>query len=452
MKLTKNQEIELYIESFSSEGSGVAHFEGMAVFINGAAAGDKVLAHIIKVKKNYAIGKIVKILSASKSRTEIDCEVFPSCGGCSLRHITYDTELKMKKQRVEDAFSHLAKIPVSVEQIIGADSVCAYRNKAEYPVSFSDGRLNIGFYSSRSHRIVNCENCLLQPSVFADIVKIFRVWITENGISVFDGSTGKGFLRHIYIRQAAITKQIMVCAVINGDKLPKEQKLLEKLLVIPDVKSVVININRENNNVILGNACKTIWGDDYIYDVLCGIKIRLSPLSFYQINHAQAEKLYEKAAEYAALDGRQTVLDMYCGAGTIGLSMADKAKKIIGAEIVPEAVDDAKFNAAQNKIENAEYYCMDAAKASEMFKEKGIKPDVIILDPPRKGCESELVKTVSEMSPDRIVYVSCDSATLARDCARFAQFGFNVQKLTAVDLFPRTNHVESVVLLTKVQK
>lgn len=448
MALIKNQEIELYIESFSSEGSGVGHFEKMAVFVSGAAAGDTALVHIIKVKKSYAIGKIVKILTPSADRIMPDCDAFPSCGGCSFRHISYDAEIKMKKQRVEDAFLRLAKIDIKAEKIIGADNICAYRNKAQYPVGF-DGKLEIGFYSARTHRIINCENCLLQPDSFAKVVLTIRKWIVEFGVSIFDSETGKGLIRHIYIRQGATSGETMVCLVINGDKLPCSDKLLENLLVINDIKSVVININKDNTNVILGNECKTIWGEDYIYDTLCGVKIRLSPLSFYQVNHAQTEKLYAVAKEYAALTGNETVLDMYCGAGTIGLSMADKAKKIIGVEIVDEAVEDAKVNARLNSLSNTEYYCMDATEAAQMFCEKSIKPNVIILDPPRKGCDEALVKTVSGMSPDRIVYVSCDPATLARDCAVFRDCGYEVKKLTAVDLFPRTAHVESVALLIK---
>ncbi len=451
MALRKNDEIELYIESFTSEGSGIGHFDGMAVFVGGAAAGDTVKAHIIKVKKSYAVGKAVKIIKGSADRILPDCEAFPSCGGCSFRHISYDAELKMKKQRVEDAFSRLAKIEVKAEEIIGADSSDEYRNKAEYPVSFDGERLKIGFYAARSHRIIDCANCRLQPPVFAEIVNIIRTWIAENGISIYDAEKHKGLIRHIYLRQGAVTKEIMACLVINGNTLPKTDRLLEKLLTVPDIKSVVININRDKTNVILGDVSKTVWGEDYIYDILCGVKIRLSPTSFYQVNHAQAEKLYSKAAEFAGLQSDETVLDMYCGAGTIGLSMAKRAKKIIGVEIIPEAVEDAKFNAELNGVNNAEYYNMDAAKASLMLKEKGVSAQVVILDPPRKGCDADLIKTVSGMSPERVVYVSCDPSTLARDCAVFKEYGYGVKRLAAVDMFPRTTHVETVVLMSRVK-
>ncbi len=446
--LKKNDEIELYIEDFTSEGSGVGHFEGMAVFVSGAAAGDKAFVHIIKVKSTYAIGKCIKLLKPSKTRIAPDCEYAGSCGGCAFRHISYEAETAMKKKRVEDAFQRIGGINKKLDGFIAAENLTRYRNKAEYPVSF-EKELKIGFYALHTHRIIDCRDCVLQPEIFADIVAVIRKWTVEFGISIYNSETGNGLLRHIYIRQGAVSKEIMVCLVINGERIPKEAELVKRLCEIPDIKSIVLNINRLNNNVILGEECKTVYGADCIYDELCGVKIRLSPLSFYQVNHAQAEKLYRKAAECAQLDGSQTVLDMYCGAGTIGLSMADKAKNVIGVEIVEPAVRDAKINAGLNGIKNAQFYCADASQAAQMLKEQGIKPDVIVLDPPRKGCSQELVKTVSEMQPDRVVYVSCDPATLARDCKRFGELGYKVEKLTAVDLFPRTVHCEAVALLTK---
>ena len=444
--LKKNDEIELYIEDFTSEGSGVGHFEGMAVFVSGA--GDKALVHIIKVKSTYAIGKCIKLLKLSKTRIAPDCEYAGSCGGCAFRHISYEAETAMKKKRVEDAFQRIGGIDKKLDGFIAAENLTRYRNKAEYPVSF-EKELKIGFYALHTHRIIDCRDCVLQPEIFADIVAVIRKWTVEFGISIYNSETGNGLLRHIYIRQGAVSKEIMVCLVINGERIPKEAELVKRLCEISDIKSIVLNINRLNNNVILGEECKTVYGADCIYDELCGVKIRLSPLSFYQVNHAQAEKLYRKAAECAQLDGSQTVLDMYCGAGTIGLSMADKAKNVIGVEIVEPAVRDAKINAGLNGIKNAQFYCADASQAAQMLKEQGIKPDVIVLDPPRKGCSQELVKTVSEMQPDRVVYVSCDPATLARDCKRFGELGYKVEKLTAVDLFPRTVHCEAVALLTK---
>lgn len=448
--LKKNDEIELYIDDFTSEGSGVGRFENMAVFCTGAVKGDKVIVHIIKVKKTYAVAKTVKILNRSKNRCVSDCDFSASCGGCAFRELKYDSEIQMKKEKVENAFLRIGGIDKKVDELLGAEELQHYRNKAEYPVSFQNNRLNIGFYARHTHRIIDCDNCVLQPEIFSDIVKVVRKWIIEYGISVYDSESHKGLLRHIYIREGAVSKEIMFCLVINGDEIPKQDVLIERLKKFECIKSIVLNINKTKSNVILGTECKTVWGEDYIYDTLCGVKIRLSPLSFYQVNHEQAQCLYKKAGEYASLTGKETVLDMYCGAGTIGLSMHKNAKRLIGVEIIPEAVEDAKYNASLNDVKNAEFYCMDAAEASQKFAEENIKPDVIILDPPRKGCSEDLIKTVSGMSPDRIVYVSCDCATLARDCKIFKNSGYEVQKLSAVDLFPRTIHVETVVLMSKV--
>ena len=297
--------------------------------------------------------------------------------------------------------------------------------------------------------MVDCENCILQPPIFADIVKIFRKFIIKNGITVYDSEKHTGLLRHIYLRLAEAMGEVMVCAVINGEDLPHKNELIKKLTEIPSVKSIVLNINRDRTNVILGKECVTVWGNDCIYDVLCGVKVRLSPLSFYQVNHDMAQQLYEKAAEYACLSGKETVLDMYCGTGTIGLSMAKKAKRIIGAEIVPEAVLDAKRNALENGIENAEFICADAGEAAQELSSRGIKPDVVLLDPPRKGCSEMLLAEIVKMSPERIVYVSCDPSTLARDCSRLKDLGYETKRLAAADLFPRTVHVEAVVLLSR---
>ena len=447
MSLSKNQNVELYIDSFTSEGSGVGRYENMAVFVSGAAAGDKVTAHIIKAKKTYAVARVEKVLRPAKSRIMPACPYFPSCGGCAFQHISYEKEKEHKKKRVEDAFSHIAHINIEAETLLSDNKTTCYRNKAQYPVSF-DRQLKIGFFAPRSHRVVDCENCILQPPIFADIVKIFRKFIIKNGITVYDSEKHTGLLRHIYLRLAEATGEVMVCAVINGEDLPHKNELIKKLTEIPSVKSIVLNINRDRTNVILGKECVTVWGNDCIYDVLCGVKVRLSPLSFYQVNHDMAQQLYEKAAEYACLSGKETVLDMYCGTGTIGLSMAKKAKRIIGAEIVPEAVLDAKRNALENGIENAEFICADAGEAAQELSSRGIKPDVVLLDPPRKGCSEMLLAEIVKMSPERIVYVSCDPSTLARDCSRLKDLGYETKRLAAADLFPRTVHVETVVLLS----
>ncbi len=447
MALQKNQEIEIEIESISSEGSGVGHYDGMVVFVANAAKGDRLKVHLIKVKKQYAIGKITKILTPSTDRIEIDCPHFQTCGGCAYRHINYEAELEAKKNEVEQAFLRLAHIDIKAESVCGGET-SRYRNKGQYPVGF-DNDIKIGFYAQRSHRITDCKDCLLQPEEFSELTEIFRNWIKKNGISVYDEETGRGFLRHIYLRKATATDEIMVCAVINGDSVPALGELTDELKKAKKVSTFVLNINKKKTNVILGDKSVNVFGDGYITDILCGNKIRISPMSFYQVNSRQTEKLYKKAAEYADLQSGDTLVDMYCGAGTIGLSMAAKAGKVIGIEIVPQAVEDAKANAEANGIENAEFYCSDASAAASILKEKGIKPACIVLDPPRKGCDPSLIQTVSEMEAGKIVYVSCNPATLARDCVLFKELGYTTEKMSVFDLFPRTTHVETVVLMTK---
>lgn len=449
MSLQKNQDIQLNIEGYTAEGNGVGHYDGQAVFVSGAAKGDEIFAHIIKAKKTYAIGIIKQILKKSDDRIDVDCAHFRSCGGCAFRHISYEAEKELKRQKVVDAFQRLAHIDVPVNDIITCKTE-RYRNKAQYPVGF-DKEIVAGFYAQKSHRIINSSDCVLQPEEFSKIVEIVKNWMTEFGISAYDSETGKGLVRHIYIRKAFCTGHIMVCLVINGDEIPKEQELVDDLLKIDRLKSVVININKEKTNVILGETCKTLWGSDYIEDVLCGVKIRLSPLSFYQVNHDCAELLYNKASEYVGATENETVLDLYCGAGTIGLSMANKVKKIIGVEIIPEAIEDAKENAKQNNIENCEFYCGDAKDAVKILKDKNIEPDAVILDPPRKGCDKEVLEYVAEMKPKKIVYVSCDVSTQARDCAILRELGYETKEVTPVDMFPRTAHTESVALIEKTK-
>lgn len=446
--LTKNQDIKITIDGCSAEGNGVGHFDGMAVFVSGAAVGDTVTAHIIKAKKSYAIGIIKDIITPSPDRTDINCPVFRSCGGCVFSHISYEAEKKNKKQRVEDAFRRIGHLDIPVREIVTGKTE-RYRNKAQYPVGF-DKKIKAGFYAQKSHRIIDCADCLLQPAEYAQIVETVKSFMTEYKITAYDGETGKGLVRHIYVRKGFATNEIMVCLVINGQSLPKADVLADRLFAIDGVKSFVLNENREKTNVILGKRCTTVRGTDYIEDVLCGVKIRLSPLSFYQVNHDTAELLYEKAAEYAGLTGSETVLDLYCGAGTIGLSMARSAKKIIGVEVIPEAVRDAKNNAELNGIENCEFFCADAKEAVKMLRDKNIEPDAVVLDPPRKGCDREVLECVAEMNPQKIVYVSCDVSTQARDCAVLKELGYEALEATPVDMFPRTAHVESVALLKKV--
>ncbi len=447
MSLQKNQDIQLNIEGYTAEGNGVGHYDGQAVFVSNTAVGDKIIAHIIKAKKTYAVGIVKQLLNPSKDRVDVDCSHFRSCGGCVYRHISYETEKTLKKQKVVDAFTRLAHIQVTVNDVITSKTQ-RYRNKAQYPVGFN-GQVVAGFYAQKSHRIINSSDCVLQPEEFSKIVEIVKSWMTEFGISAYESETGEGLIRHIYIRKGFATGEIMVCLVVNGDKLPKIDELCDDLQKIDGLKSVVINENRDKTNVILGKKCTTIWGSDYIEDILCGVRIRISPLSFYQVNHDCAELLYEKALEYVGAKGDETVLDLYCGAGTIGLSMAKNVKKVIGVEIIHEAIEDAKVNAKANGIENCEFYCGDAKDAVKLLKDTNVTPDAVILDPPRKGCDRQVLEYVAEMNPKKIVYVSCDVSTQARDCAILKELGYETKEVTPVDMFPRTAHVECVCLVER---
>ncbi|MEI6578148.1 MAG: 23S rRNA (uracil(1939)-C(5))-methyltransferase RlmD [Eubacteriales bacterium] len=450
MKLTKNEKIPLAITAVTMEGSGLGHYKGMAVFVPNTITGDEITAHIVKVKSNYAFARLDELLVASPDRTEPDCPVFLQCGGCAFRHITYEAELKIKENHVRDTLKRIGRIEVEPELIIGARCPEHYRNKAQYPVEKNGDALKIGFYAAHSHRVIDCRSCLLQPKEFDGILEVFNNWILQYGIPLYNAANRTGLLRHIYIRRAEKTGEIMVCAVMNGRDFQYERELISTLLdKEPNIKSIVINKNKADTNVILGEKCKTIWGQDFITDELCGLKFQISPLSFYQVNPEGAKILYEKAAEYAALTGKETVLDLYCGAGSIGLTLAAKAKEIIGVEIVPRAVADAKTNAQINGIKNARFICSDANEAAQILEQEGTKPDVVVLDPPRKGCAADLLQTIAKMEPGKIVYVSCDPATLARDCAVLSELGYKVQKVAPVDMFPRTGHSEVVVSLRR---
>ncbi len=445
--MCKNDEIIIDITDVTAQGSGVGKYEGIAVFVPEAAVGDRVLVHIVKVNKNYCFGKIVEIIEPSESRCEIDCDSFSKCGGCVYRHINYSSEAQLKQKRVEQTMKRIGNIAAPCKEIIVGEPL-RYRNKAQFPINENG---HVGFFATHSHRIIPCEDCLLQPVNFYEISKVFEKFINDFSLSCYNEETGKGLIRHLYIRRASATKEIMVCVVINADALPHNEVLVETLenLCGNDLKTVVLNVNKDKTNVILGKENKIIYGEGYITDILCSNKIRINPLSFYQVNRDMAECLYKKAEEYAEPQCK-TVLDLYCGAGTIGLSFADKAKEIIGVEIIEQAVEDAKYNALINGIKNARFLCADACEAAKKFRDEGLKADVVVLDPPRKGCDSELLSIVAEsFSPERIVYVSCDCATLARDCNILEEKGYKVIEYTPVDLFPRTSHVETVALLRR---
>ena len=449
--LKKNDEIKLDITTLTSSGSGLGRYKEMAVFVDGTAPGDEIMAHVIKVKKNYAVAKIKKILKPSKHRIQSDCVFDSRCGGCAYRHISYEKELEIKKQTVADALIRIGGIDCEVKEILSIENPVHYRNKAQIPVGMdSDGNIQTGFYSKRSHRIIDSDSCLLESEDFRGIVRIIRQYIAESPVTIYNEETDRGLIRHIYLRQARKTGQIMVCLVINGNSIPRKDRLIELLTQHSEkVRSIVLNINKKNTNVILGEECVTLWGSDYIEDVLCGLTFRISPLSFYQVNPEGTELLYKKAKEYASVTGNEVLLDLYCGAGTIGLTMADKVKSLIGVEIIPQAIENAKQNAMLNNIGNARFICDDATGAAKTLYNEGIRPDVVVLDPPRKGCSADVIATVADMAPDRVVYVSCDPATLARDLAIFRTLGYETKQVTAVDMFPRTTHVETVVLLSQ---
>ena len=462
MPLTKNQIIPLTITGTTALGSGVGRYIedaesaegcGIAVFVPFTAPGDQIRCRILKVKSTYAYGRTEELVSPSPDRRQTDavddCPAFGRCGGCSWRHVAYEAELRYKWQRVTDALQRIGGIGIEPEPVVGCAAPDRYRNKAQYPVQQGPHRLAIGFYAPHSHRIVEQRDCLLQPAIFRVILDIVAKWAKMAGMSAYDETTGEGLLRHIYIRQAQATGETMVCLVCTSGKLPKTHGLIEAMRAgVPGLASLVININREDTNVVLGETGFTLWGADYITDELCGLRLRLSPHSFYQVNSPQTERLYQLAGEMAGLTGNETVLDLYCGTGTIGLTMADRAGRVIGVETVAQAVEDARRNAEDNGIGNASFLCGDAALAAAQLRAEGVRPDVVVIDPPRKGCAPELVGTIAEMAPQRVVYVSCDPATLARDLADFQSAGYQPCRIVPVDMFPRTTHVETVALLS----
>ena len=448
--LKKNDIIKAEIEGMTSEGSGVAHHEGMAVFVPCSARGDVAELHIIKVTGNYAVGKIKTLLQPGEGRCEPDCPSFPQCGGCTFRHITYAEECRVKLQRVNDAIKRIGGIDRAADEFIASDFPDRYRNKAQLPFGSQSGQAVFGFYAERSHRIIPFGDCLLQPEIFGAIAQATANFLDDTPNDIYDENTGKGRFRHLYIRRGFATGEIMVCAVVNANGLVSEDEFIRRIRAVsPEIKSIVINVNREKTNVILGGKCRTAWGSDVIRDKLCGVTFEISPLSFYQVNRAQAERLYRKAAEYAGLDGSQVLFDLYCGTGTIGLTMASKVKMLYGIEKVSDAVKNAVRNAEINGIANARFFCDDVSEGAERLLNEGISPDVIVIDPPRKGCSAAAIAVVDRLAPEKLVYISCDPATLARDAARLRECGWRLERYAAVDMFPRTANVETVALFTR---
>lgn len=452
MELKKNNEYKVMITDITAEGSGVCRIDGYAVFVPDTAVGDECIIKLIKLTKSYGYGKLVEITIPSGQRVKPDCEVFSKCGGCVFRHIDYSSELKIKQKIVADAFKRIGGFDIETEEIIGSKSIDGYRNKAQYPVSGFGKELVSGFYARHSHRIIGNGYCPLQPQIFAMIHSEIIGLLQQYGISGYDEKTAKGTVRHIYIRYGKNTNEIMVCFVVcsYSKKLNEiSKKLCEKY---SDIKSVIANINNKNTNVILGDKFITLCGNDSITDILCDTNFTLSPDSFYQVNHDQAEVLYNVAYKYAKLDKNTTLLDLYCGAGTIGLSAAKKVKNVIGVEIVKSAIENAKRNAEQNFIDNAQFICSDSGTAAQKLAAQNMKPDVIIVDPPRKGIDENVIDAIVTMQPKRLVMVSCNPSTAARDCKLLNEKGYMPVGITPVDMFPRTAHVETVVLMSRGDK
>ena len=446
-QLHENQIYTGTVESYSSEGLGIVRLDGAVVFVPGAVRGETIDLKITKVMKTAAAGEIVKIHNPSPDRAAPECPWYGQCGGCDFQHLTYPEELRAKRQRVQDALTRLGGADVQVEEILGAKNPHHYRNKSQYPVG-ADGA--IGFYRARSHRVVPVKRCLIQPEAADKTAAAVGEWMRRYKIPAYDETTGKGLVRHIYVRVNQ-KGESLCCVVINGKQAPREPELAAYVCAaVPHTVGVLVNSNTKRGNVILGEKYRTLWGQDFLMDTLCGLAFKLSVPSFYQVNHDQAEVLYGRALAYAGLTGAETVVDLYCGIGTITLCLARQAGRVIGAEIVPAAIRDARENAARNHIENAEFFCGDAAEAAARLEAEGLRPDVITVDPPRKGLAPEVIGSIAAMGPSRVVYVSCDPATLGRDVKRFGELGYRSVRACAVDMFPGTRHVETVVLLSKL--
>lgn len=446
----KNSLHTLHIDSYTAQGFGVARLDGRVVFIPGTIRGEEWKAQLLKVQKNIAWGRGVELLTPSPQRLEPDCPISGKCGGCQYRHMTYEEELRAKWDRVNDALRRLGGLDLELPPVLGAEDPLRYRNKVQLPVAQGKHGLSIGYFRPRSHDVLNVEDCPLQPMAVTRLRRAFKEWMEQWSVPAYDEGTGQGLIRHLYVRtnQAG---QALCCVVANGKKLPQVPELVEALCKAePGLMGLVLNINQKDTNVILGPEYRTLWGQDFLEETLCGMTFRLSVPSFFQINWAQTQRLYAQAVDFAALTGQETVLDLYCGIGTISLALAQKAGQVIGAEIVPQAIEDAKANAARNKVENTRFFCGDAGAVAAQLAQEGVRPKVICVDPPRKGLAPEVPAILASMASERIVYVSCDPATLARDAKRLEELGYRAVKVQAVDLFPRTAHVETVVLLSKL--
>ena len=447
--LNKNEIYETVVTDYTSEGQGVAHIEGCAVFIPNAIAGETVRVRIEKAQKTWAAGKIVEILEKSPHRINRECPVAKLCGGCDFWHMDYEEETRLKAERVRNCLNRLGGENLTELPILAAPSCYGYRNKAQYPVSQKKGRAYAGFFRAGTHDVVENKRCLILPEETDAVRDAVMDYVNQYRVTIYDETVHKGLLRHIYVRRGVVSGQVLVCLVCNGGELPRVEELLKRLQKIPGFATLVLSVNTRKGNAVLGDTFITLHGPGYIEDTLCGLTFRLSPRSFYQVNHHQAQRLYEAAIAQAEITKQDLVLDLYCGVGTITLAMAGAAGKVIGVEVIPQAVEDAKDNARRNGIENAEFFCADAGQAALELEKQGIHPDVVVVDPPRKGLNGDTIEALHRMAPRRIVYVSCDPATLARDVALLKERGYVLENAVAADLFPRCSHVESVATLVK---
>lgn len=466
--LKKDDMLELQIQDMGIDGEGIGKVEGITLFVKDAIIGDKILAKVMKMKKNYGYARMMEILAPSPYRVEPKCEFHRQCGGCQMQVLDYAKQLEFKENKVKNNLIRIGGFENAeelMEPIIGMETPYYYRNKAQFPVGRDkDGKIVTGFYASRTHSIIPNRNCHLGADINKQVLDIVIDFMESNGIEPYDEKTGTGLVRHVLIRKGFTTGQVMVCLVVNGKKMPFAELLVEKLCALEGMTSITLNVNQKNTNVILGEELILLWGQDYITDTIGDIKYQISPLSFYQVNPVQTEKLYQTALDYAGLTGEETVWDLYCGIGTISLFLAQKAKQVNGVEIVPQAIENAKNNAVLNGISNAEFFVGKAEEVLPEFYERESKkgsgtesdkissmlyPDVIVVDPPRKGCDEKCLETIVKMQPQKVVYVSCDSATLARDLKYLCENGYELKKVRPVDMFPQTVGIENVCLLSK---
>ena len=447
--LEKGAVYEAVISDYTTGGDGIAKVEGCVVFVPNAIVGERCKIRIETAKKTWAGGKILEILDRSPHRVNRACSVAKPCGGCDFWHMDYDEETRLKADRVRQALNRLGGENLEEIPILAAPTTTGYRNKAQYPVGQKKGRVYAGFFKAGTHNVIENEGCLILPRQADQVKKIVIDYVNHYRISAYDEKTQKGVLRHIYVRRGAVSKQVLVCLVCNGRKLPHTEVLIEKLKAVEGFTSLVLSVNTKAGNTVLGDEFIPLYGPGYIEDTLCGLTFRLSPRSFYQVNHHQAQRLYEAAISQAEITKDDLVLDLYCGVGTITLAMAKAAGQVIGVEVVEQAVLDARENAVRNNIENARFFCGDAGKAALELEQQGIRPDVVVVDPPRKGLNADTIEALARMAPRRIVYVSCDPATLARDVALLKGRGYTLKNAMAADLFPRCSHVESVVTMIR---